>query len=63
MTDRRSRAPMRCQEPGCVHVGAWQASRGLCPVHYAELTEYLAAVIRRRQHPEPDEPGTVGPPL
>ncbi len=54
MTDRRSRAPIRCADPGCVHLGAWHASKGMCPTHYRELAaNTAAAVARATATPEP----------
>ncbi len=54
MSDRRSRPIVRCAIPECVSVGAWQSSRGLCPVHYNLAVEHARAAIARHRNPEPD---------
>ncbi len=60
MTDRRNRPIVRCSVTSCVSAGHWQSSRGLCPVHYAELIEQTRAAIHRHRHPEPDPASSAG---
>jgi len=60
VSDRRSRAPIRCAESSCVHVGYWQTSRDRCPTHYRELAaNTAAAVARATAAPEPVTPINV----